>query len=163
VSQYQIGLLIGALVMLFKFKELFIAHLLQCNIMTKWPVPTHVENTLTSFWGRKTCVVKQLDSVELFEMNPLIQAFSITRFLMRVIAYLHIYICIRHTESVYVCTYISSMLVVRNRPKRQEWFVFMPKISIWIYFGMEWKLLIYFTTICNILRPYLWYIFGRLV
>jgi hypothetical protein len=58
-----------------------------------------------------------------------------------------------------------------------RWFVFVPKIPIWVYYGgpLELKMLVYFMTFRNILRPLglfhfrlvqfvvIWYIFPVLV
>jgi hypothetical protein len=46
-----------------------------------------------------------------------------------------------------------------------RWYIFEPKISIWVYFGgpaLEWKVFVYYIGVCNNLQPF-GAIYGHLV
>jgi hypothetical protein len=53
--------------------------------------------------------------------------------------------------------YFIQSACLRLECRVARWFVFKPKIPIWVNFGglyVDWKRLIYFMAICNILRTF---------
>jgi hypothetical protein len=50
----------------------------------------------------------------------------------------------------------SIFCILQSAARVARWYIFKPKIPIWVYFwrALEWKILIYFKDIWNILRPF---------